>query len=119
MRIFKTTWFSRFAQREAITDKSLKEVVRFVDAGRFDADLGGGVYKQRLSRPGGGKSGGYRLIVCLRQGERAFFVYGFPKSDKENIAPAEVKGFKKMAKMLFAMTEEQLSCSKMFSEIKE
>lgn len=119
MRIFKTTWFGRFAQKEAIADKALKEVIRRIDMGQYDADLGGGVYKQRLSRPGGGKSGGYRLIVCLRQGERAFFVYGFPKSSKDNIEASELIQFKKMAKVMFAMTDKQLSRSNAFSEIKE
>ncbi|MDR1902122.1 MAG: type II toxin-antitoxin system RelE/ParE family toxin [Treponema sp.] len=27
---------------------------------------GGGVYKQRVARPGAGKSGGYRVIVYFR-----------------------------------------------------
>lgn len=119
MRIFKTACFSRFARKEDIPDNSLREAAQSMDAGRYDADLGGGVYKQRLSRPGGGKSGGYRLIVCLKQGERAFFVHGFPKSARENIEASELGEFKQMAKVLFSMTEKQLNSSKAFFEITE
>jgi hypothetical protein len=48
----------------------------------LDADLGGGVIKQRIARKGGGKSGGFRALILLRAGERAFFVHGFAKSDR-------------------------------------
>ena len=41
----------------------------------------GGVIKQRLAREGQGKSGGFRSIVLFRRGEKAFFVYGFAKSE--------------------------------------
>jgi hypothetical protein len=70
--------------------------------------LGGGVYKQRVARQGRGKRGGYRTIVLFRQGERAFFVYGFAKSKMENIADVDLAGFKKTAKDILAALDEQL-----------
>jgi hypothetical protein len=73
MRIFKNGWFSRFAEREAISDEELKAAVADIENGRFDADLGGGVYKQRLARSGGGKSGGYRVIVFFKKNDKTFF----------------------------------------------
>lgn len=108
MRILKTPWFTRFASKERIIDDSLKKAVEQLEAGKFDADLGGGVYKQRLARVGEGKSGGYRVLVCFRQGTRSFFMYGFPKSDRENITASERDDLKKLAKVLFSMTDEQL-----------
>ena len=108
MRIFKTTWFTRFASKEGISDEALTSAVVRLEADQFDADLGGGVYKQRLARPGEGKSGGYRVIVCLRRGERSFFVYGFPKSNRANISASEKSDLKKLAQTLLAMTDEQL-----------
>ena len=108
MRIFKTTWFTRFADKEDITDKTLKGVVSQLEAGQFDADLGGGVYKQRVARLGGGKSGGYRIVICFKQGERSFFLYGFPKSDKANITTSEKADLKKLAKTFFAMKDAEL-----------
>ena len=108
MRIFKTSWFTRFADKERIVDASLQDAVNQLETGQFDADLGGGVYKQRLARQGGGKSGGYRVLICFRQGTRSFFMYGFPKSSRENITASEKNDLKKLAKVLFAMTDEQL-----------
>ena len=108
MRIFKNKWFGRFARKEAISDESLHEAVRLIEAGNCDADLGAGVFKQRIARPGEGRSGGYRVILCFKSEERAFFVYGFAKSSRPNIAQDETQEFKKLAKILFAMTDEQL-----------
>ena len=119
MRFFKTAGFARFARKEDLSDSMLCEAARCIDGGLYDADLGGGVYKQRLSRSDEGKSGGYRLIVCLKQRERAFFVHGFSKSAKDNITPAELRQLKQMAGRLFSMTDEQLARSKAFSEIAE
>ena len=85
MRIFKNTWFNRFAGKEDISDNELKELVNQFEKGKIDADLGGDVYKMRVARSGEGKSSGFRVIVLFRRGERTFFVYGFSKSDRDNI----------------------------------
>jgi hypothetical protein len=79
-----------------------------LEAGQADADLGGGVYKVRVARPGAGKSGGYRVIVYFRNGERTFYVYGFAKSARANIRQKELKGHKKMAAINLSLTDEQL-----------
>jgi hypothetical protein len=73
-----------------------------------DADLGGGVIKQRIARPGEGKSKGYRSIVLYRRGDKSFFVYGFPKSDLGNIRDDEAEQFKRAAKLVFALSDEQI-----------
>jgi len=104
VRLFKNTWFNRFAQKEGITDGELREAVNQLEAGQVDADLGGDVYKVRVSRSGEGKSGGYRVIVLFKSEKRTFFVYGFAKSDKENIDRGELRGFKKRSKNAFSMT---------------
>jgi hypothetical protein len=107
MRIFKNTWFARFASKNGISDEELKALVKILEAGA-KAELGGDVYKQRLARPGEGKAGGYRIIVLFRSGERTFFVYGFAKSDRENLREDEVKTYRKMAKEVFSLTDKQL-----------
>ena len=108
MRIFKNLWFTRFAQKEAISDDELKGIVNLLDAGQADADLGGGVYKVRLARPGEGKSGGYRVIVFFRSRDRMFFVYGFAKSKMENISQRETRDYKKMAIRYFRFTQKEI-----------
>jgi hypothetical protein len=68
-----------------------------IERGLIDADLGGGVIKQRTARKGGGKSGGFRALILLRMGERAFFVHGFAKSDRDNIRADELVALRKLA----------------------
>ena len=109
MRIFKNIWFSRFAEKEDISDDELKSIVEDLEKGLFDADLGSGVYKQRVARPRAWKSGGYRVIIFFKSGERTFFVYGFAKSDMANIGDKQLKDFKRTAKIAFNYTEKQLN----------
>lgn len=80
MRVFKTKWFARFAKREQITDKSLCEAIERAGRDLIDADLGGGLIKQRVARPGKGKSGGYRVIIAYRFKQRAIFLFGLVSS---------------------------------------
>ena len=108
-RVFKTKWFQRFARKEEIADAALLEAVARAEKGQIDADLGGDVIKQRVARPGQGKAGGYRTIILFRQGERAVFMYGFAKSERDNIEDDEVKEFKEAAKHVLALTEKQLA----------
>ena len=48
-------------------------------------------------------------VILYRAGERAFFVYGFSKSERENIREDEKKQFKKMASHVIELSEEQLN----------
>lgn len=109
MRVFINKWFMRFTRKEDIANASLLEAVKRLEAGEFNADLGGGVYKQRIARTGEGQSGGYRVLLCFRQGDRALFIYGFPKSARANITQSEKSDLKKIAAAFFSLTEEELS----------
>ena len=102
-------WFERFARREGIADAVLREAIARAEKGQIDADLGGGVIKQRIARPGQGKSKGYRSIVLFRRGARAFFVYGFSKSQRANIDDDEKEQFKEAAKIVLSLTESVLA----------
>jgi hypothetical protein len=107
-RIFKTKWFDRFARKQQIADFALFDTVMRAEKGQVDADLGGEVIKQRVARPGRGKSGGYRTIVFFRRGARAVFAYGFAKSDRANIDAAEEKQFKEAARHVLLLSENQI-----------
>ena len=63
----------------------------------------------RIPRPGEEKSGGYRVIVFFRSGKRTFFVYSFPKSNRDNIDQGELRAFKADAKVNFSLTDKQIS----------
>jgi hypothetical protein len=94
MSIYVTKTFRRFQRREGIDDAALVEAVDRADAGLIDADLGGGLIKQRIARPGRGKRGGYRTIIAYRAAERSVFLYGFGKSERENIGDDELARWK-------------------------
>jgi len=119
MRIFKSKWFAKFARKEEISDEKLIQAVKDAEAGNIDTDYGGGVFKQRIARPKEGKSGGYRSIILYRQGEKAFFVYGFAKSVMGNIDKTDVRGFKKLAKVMLSATERQVEVMLEKGEIEE
>jgi len=109
VRVFKSRWFQRFARKEGIEDAVLHEAVGRAERGQIDAELGGEVIKQRIARPGQGKSKGYRTIIFFRRGVRAFFVYGFAKSQRANIDKPQQEQFKEAAKIVLALTEAQLT----------
>ena len=111
MRLFKTKSFARFAIKENIVDSVLRDAIRRAEAGLIDADLGGGVIKQRLARQGQGKSGGYRSIVLFRHGATAFFAYGFAKNERDNIDRRELMAFRRLAAEMLAMEDEALAAA--------
>ena len=57
MRVFKNKKFARFARKNEVTDADLCSTIQDANRGFIDADLGGGVIKQRIARRGAGKSG--------------------------------------------------------------
>lgn len=109
MRIFKNRWFARFAKKEGISDEKLIKAVRRLEEGSIDANYGGGVFKQRVARPEEGKSGGYRTIILFRKGDRAVFLYGFAKNQLENVGRSDIRDFKKLAKIMFSLSDGQIT----------
>jgi hypothetical protein len=80
--IYKTRWFDRWARKESLSTRALCEAVGEIEAGLYEADLGGGLLKKRIARPGQGKSGGFRTLVATNKGNKWFFVFGFPKTSE-------------------------------------
>jgi hypothetical protein len=109
VRTFKTKAFSRFADKAGISDTVLCRAVRDAERGLVAADLGGGVIKQRIARPGQGKSGGFRTLIVFRAGKRAIFVHGFAKNEKDNIEKDELVALKRLATELLAYDDETLA----------
>jgi len=98
LRLFKTSSFARFARRQRISDASLRDAVRRAERGLLDAQLGGGVVKQRVARPGQGRSGGYRVLLAYRAGALSVFLYGFAKNERGNINDEELATLRDIAK---------------------
>jgi len=100
--------FARAARRSGVTDDALREAVGRAEAGKIDADLGGGLIKQRVARPDEGRSGGFRTIIAYRRGKRAIFMHLFAKARQSNIGPAELETYQKLAKAYQALDDTQL-----------
>lgn len=118
MIIYKTRWFDRWAHKQ-LDDLSLCNAVSEMIAGLYEADLGGGLLKKRIARPGKGKSSGFRTFIATNRGNRWIFVYGFPKNERSNIDKNEAEALKKLATELLSITSEALKIAKDDNELME
>ena len=109
MRVFKTRAFGRFARKERVGDPALCDAVGRAENGLIDADLGGHVIKQRVARPGQGRSGGYRTLIAYRSQTRAIFTFGFAKNDQDNVSNEELAELRKAASILLGYTDEDVT----------
>lgn len=107
-RIFQNAWFRRFSRKRKIDDAALVDAVTRAENDLIDADLGGGIIKQRIARKGQGRSGGYRTLIVYKRGDRAFFIYGFAKKNRDNITPDELAAFRKAAGELLSLSDIQI-----------
>jgi hypothetical protein len=119
MIIYKTRWFDRWAHKQGLDDLSLCNAVREMIAGLYEADLGGGLLKKRIARPGKGKSSGFRTLIATNRGNRWMFVYGFPKNERSNIDKKEAEALKKLATELLSLTPEAIETAKDDNELME
>jgi len=103
VRVYKTKTFRRFQRKEGMTDAVLCEAVRRAEQGSVDARLGRNLIKQRVARQGAGRRGGYRTIIAYRVGDRAVFIYGFAKSDEDNISAADEQDLAHIGALLLGL----------------
>ena len=108
-RVLKRKDFARWQASEKLSDAALCKAVHEMEIGLIYADLGGFLYKKRVARPGGGKSGGYRTLLSARIGSRYVFLHGFPKSDKANITQDEKKAMQFAGKVFLELSTQALS----------
>lgn len=119
MRIFKSKWFNKWAEKEGLTDKTLTEAITEMEDGLNDGELGGNVYKKRAAIQGQGKRGGLRTIIAFKIADKSFFMFGFAKNQQDNIDKKELKALKLMAKDLLSYSDKQLKQAIKASELIE
>lgn len=119
MRLYKLKAFARFQRRERIADKALGKAVKSAEDGLVDADLGGGLIKQRIARPGQGKSGGFRTIIAYRRGDRAVFLYGFAKSERKNLDDDELAYWQRVGRAYLGLDDESMEAAIVADELME
>ena len=107
--ILKRKVFAKWQTGETLPDAALCKAVEEMESGLIDADLGGLLYKKRIARPGGGKSGGYRTLLSARIGSRYVFLHGFAKNDKANIAEKEKVALQFAGRVFLDLTGEMLA----------
>lgn len=110
IKVFKNKWFNRWARREGISDNALFKAALEITEGKVEAGLGGCLFKKRLARPSGGKSGGFRTIVGYRKpnSERIIFLYAFAKSARGNITGKEEAALSLVAEAFVSATDGQV-----------
>ena len=111
-RVFKTTWFSKAAKKALIADSELCAAMRQVMLGQAD-DLGGGVFKKRLSK------NMYRSIILARGGRYWVYVYLFAKKDRPNIDDDELVSFRALANLYARKTDANIAKEVEFKELVE
>ena len=109
LSVYKGKPFARFARRAGISDADLWNAAQLANQGVVDADLGGGVIKQRIARAGEGKSGGSRAIILFKKDDRAVFVYGFEKKDLAHITVKNLVAFRKLADAILGCTDFEMA----------
>jgi hypothetical protein len=124
VRVFALPQVMRLLRKERLPDTLLCAAAREVLAGRLgmgEADLGGGLWKKRLARPGSGKSGGYRAIVAYRRprSDRVLFAFVFAKNAAATLTPAGHEALAKSAGAFVGTTDAQLGALLEAGDVRE
>ncbi|MBX9704372.1 MAG: type II toxin-antitoxin system RelE/ParE family toxin [Silvanigrellaceae bacterium] len=106
---FKNAEFHKWAEQHGISDEVLTDAIKEMNQGGYEANLGGNVYKKRISLGNKGKSGGARTILAFKINDTAFFIYGFAKNKKDNVDEKDLRALKKLARIYLGLTDEELS----------
>jgi len=109
----------RLAAHQGLEDDQICRSVDEMNEGLIDANLGAGLFKKRIAMPGHGKRGSWRTILGFQQGEKAFFLYLFPKNRLPNIQDKELKALKHLAKFYIAMKPNGIRAALDCGELRE
>lgn len=109
MRILKLKAFARWARKEGLPDASLRAAVHETRRGLIGVDLGAGLFKKRVARPGEGKSGGYRTLIAADLRERWVFRYGFGKNERDDVDEDELRELKRLARCYLALSDDTIA----------
>ena len=103
----KTKWFHKWSEKNSISNKNLLKAIENISKNYGIVNLGEGLYKVRVARSGQGKRGSFRTIIVYKELDRAIFVYGFSKNERDNPDRDELKYFRKLAKDLLIIEKSE------------
>jgi len=109
MKILSTKWFNRWSKKSSLENHDLLEAIKNLEDGLSTSGLGNHLFKIRVKRKHSGKSSGFRTIVAYKENDKAIFLYGFGKNERENIDSSELKYFQKLGNDLLALNKDQLN----------
>ena len=107
-----TKWVRKWARKSRIPFAHLVSAIEIIEDGLSTSELGSSLFKVRIPGKNRGKSSGFRLLIVFKINERAIIVYGFSKSEKDNLDRKELEMFKKLSGDLLAMTNEEVEEAK-------
>lgn len=119
MNIYRSKAFTRLAGREGLTDADICQAVAEMNRGLIDANLGAGLFKKRIAMPGQGKRGSWRALLGFQTGKKAFFLYLFPKSSRDNIEDNEMKAMKSLTKYYLTLKPSEIKVALQCGELNE
>ena len=108
MKTLTTKWFKKWAKKSKLKDQNLLDTISNLQDGLSSSDLGSNLFKVRVKREHSGKSSGFRTIVIYKEDDRAIFLYGFGKNERDNISKTELLYFKKLGNDFLALSLEQI-----------
>ena len=110
MRIILAKSVKKWLDKEKnVKNENIVAAAEEVVLGSFEANLGGNLYKKRISNNSNqGKSGGSRLIVGYKQGNNFYVLFVFNKNESDNITTKEKQIFKGMAKQYLKWNNNEL-----------
>lgn len=106
-----TREFAKWAAKHSVSTADLAATLNEIEAGSFEADLGGHVIKKRIRFRGQGKSGSGRTLLCFKQDDRAIFIHGYAKNEKANVSKKELVAFRRVAEILLVLSSDQIAHS--------
>lgn len=118
-RVFKTKTFTKWMKNTGLKDQDLIDAVTEMECGLIDADLGGYIFKKRISLPGMGKRAGARTLVASKFSMKWFFMFGFAKNEKENVSSDELLYLQETAKRLLLLGDQEIHQAIHAGELKE
>jgi hypothetical protein len=111
MKKLSTKWFKKWAKKVNLNNQNMLDAIQNLEDGLSTSSLGGNLHKVRIKREHSGKSSGFRTIILYKNKDRAIYLYGFGKNEKENIDKNELQYFKKLGQDLLNLSIKDLSKS--------
>lgn len=108
MKKLSTKWFKKWSKKAKLSNQNLLNAIDALETGLSTADLGNHLFKVRIKPEHSGKSSGFRTIILFKADDRAIFLFGFGKNEKENIDKNELQYFKTLGNDLLSLNYKQL-----------